>query len=162
MSTITHVHLTANGTHIDGEPTESVRGDGNSIEAVFYEDSVASAIEAATANYAGRRKHHPIKIRKRVDMASPILFKALCNNEVIEGEFKFFRPDRDGMGEIEHFYTVSIKKGRIASITVTSPDCLDPDNTSEPATEVVEIVFHTITKTYVADGKEHTDNWAES
>jgi len=54
----------------------------------------------------GERTYEPIRIAKRIDKSSPLLAKALCNNEVIEATFKFYRPDPAGSGTQEHFYTI--------------------------------------------------------
>ncbi|MCC6873753.1 MAG: type VI secretion system tube protein Hcp, partial [Sandaracinaceae bacterium] len=85
-----------------------------------------------------------------------------CNNEVIEGIFKFFRPNPAGDGTTEHFFTVEIKEGRIASIKRVSPDVIDPASASEPPTEEVGFVFHTITWTYEPSGATHVDSWREN
>ena len=78
---------------------------------------------------------------------------------MIEGVFKFFRPNPAGDGTTEHFFTVEIKEGRVASITRVSPDVIDPASAMEPPTEQVSFVFHTITWTYESTGASHTDDW---
>ena len=39
---------------------------------------------------------------------------------------KFYRPNPAGDGTTEHFFTVEIGEGRLASIKRVSPDVIDP------------------------------------
>ncbi len=161
MAETVHLYLKANGSDIQGESTQTSLGRENSIECLYFEDSVRTAREKGTGMATGRRTYNPIIIRKRIDSSSPLLAKALCNNEVIEGTFKFFRPSPAGDGTTEQFFTVEITEGRINSIKRVSPDTIDPASAAEPPTEEVGFVFHTITWTYEPGGKMHTDNWRE-
>jgi type VI secretion system secreted protein Hcp len=161
MAETVHLYLKSNGSDIQGESTQTSLGRENSIECLYFEDSVRTAREKGTGMATGRRTYNPIVIRKRIDKSSALLAKALCNNEVIEGTFKFFRPNPNGDGTTEQFFTVEIAEGRINSIKRVSPDTIDPASAAEPPTEEVGFVFHTITWTYEAGGITHTDNWRE-
>lgn len=161
MAESVHLTLDANGTTIEGESTQTSLGRENTIECLYFEDSVRTAREKGTGMATGRRTYEPIVIRKRIDKSSPLLAKALCNNEVIEGTFKFYRPSPAGDGTTQQFFTVEIAEGRIASIKRISPDTIDPASSAEPPTEEVGFVFHTITWTYEDGGIVHTDNWRE-
>jgi type VI secretion system secreted protein Hcp len=162
MAETVHLYLKANGSDIQGESTQTSLGRENSIECLYFEDSVRTAREKGTGMATGRRTYNPIIIRKRIDKSSPLLAKALCNNEVIEGTFKFFRPSPSGDGTTQQFFTVEIAEGRINSIKRVSPDTIDPASAQEPPTEEVGFVFHTITWTYEDGGIVHTDNWREA
>jgi len=161
MAETVHLYLECNGTETQGESTQTSLGRENSIECIYMEDSVRTAREKGTALATGRRTYEPIRILKRIDKSSPLLAKALCNNEVIKGTFKFFRPNPAGDGTTEQFFTIEIDEGRIASITRRVPNCIDPASSAEPPTEEVCFVFHTITWTYESTGAMHTDNWRE-
>jgi type VI secretion system secreted protein Hcp len=162
MAETVHLYLTANGTKIDGESTQTSLDRADSIECLSFVDSVRTAREKSSGKATGRRSYEPLVLRKRIDKSSPLLAKALCNNEVIEGTFKFFRPSPAGDGTTEQFFTVEVAEGRIASIRRVSPDVFDPASAAEPPTEEVSIVFHTITWTYEPTGAMHTDNWREN
>lgn len=162
MAETVHLYLKANGTDIKGESTQTSLGREDSIECLYFEDSVRTAREKGTGMATGRRSYEPIVFRKRIDKSSPLLAKALCNNEVIEGTFKFFRPSPNGDGTTQQFFTIEIGEARIAHIKQVSPDVIDPVRTSEPPTEEIGLVFHTITWTYEDGGVQHTDNWREN
>ena len=103
----------------------------------------------------------PIVFRKRIDKSSPLLARSLCENEVVEGTFKFFRPNPAGDGTTEHFLTIEFGEGRLGSLRRVSPDVIDPASALEPATEEVGIVFHHITWTYEPTGASHYTSWRE-
>lgn len=159
MAETVHLFLKANGTDIKGESNQKSLGREDSIECLYFEDSVRTAREFGTALATGRRTYDPIVIIKRIDASSPLLAKALCSNEVIEGEFKFFRPSPAGDGTTEQFFTVKIEQGRIAGIKRVSPKAFDPSSANEPPYESVSFVFHSITWSYNPSGAEHQDTW---
>ena len=162
MAETVHLYLKANGEDIQGESTQTSLGREDSIECLYFEDSVRTAREKGSGMATGRRTYEPIVIRKRIDKSSPLLARALCNNEVIAGTFKFFRPNPAGDGTTEQFFTVEIAEGRVGSIKRVSPDTIDPASSMDPPMEEVSFVFHNITWTYEATGASHHDNWREN
>jgi type VI secretion system secreted protein Hcp len=161
MAMTVHLYLTANGTKIDGDSTILSMERENSIECLSFTDSVRTAREASSGMASGERTYEPIRIVKRIDKSSPLLAKALCNNEVIEAVFKFYRPNPAGDGTTEQHFTVEITEGRVGSITRVSPDVIDPASANAPPTEEVTFVFGRIVWTYVPDGIEHEDHWSQ-
>ncbi len=161
MAETVSLFLKANGADVAGEPTQTSLGRENSIECVYFESGVRTAREAGSGMATGRRTYEPIVVRKRIDKSTPLIYKAMCNNEVIEGTFKFFRPNPTGDGTTEQFYTIEIAEGRVASFKAVSPNCIDPASATDPPLEEIAFVFHTITWTYENGGITHTDNWRE-
>ncbi len=159
MAETVHLYLKASGQDIKGESTQTSLGREGSIECVFYSQSIRTAREAGSGMATGRRQYEPILIRKRIDKASPLLFKALAENQTIDAVFKFFRPSPTGDGTTQQFYTVTIKKGRIASYKNYVPDTIEPASSSDPPLEEIEFVFHTISMTYTDGGVTHEDTW---
>ena len=157
-----HLYRKSNGQDIQGESTQHRTGRENSIECVEFKDNVRTAREQGSRAAVGRRVHEPIIIIKRIDKSTPLLAKALCNNEKIEGEFKFFRPNPGGDGTTEQFFTVKIEDGRIDSISRHSPNVTDPAESKAPPLETVTFVYAKITWTYVPTGAEHVDTWSSS
>lgn len=159
MAQSVHLFLKANGKDIKGESTQQSMGRADSVECVSFSSGVTSARESASNLATGRRQHEPITIRKRIDKASPLLAKALVQNEVVEGTFKFYRPNPAGDGTTEQFFTVAVKGGRVFAQKLMILNTLDPQQASEPPLEEVGFVFHTITWTYTNGGIEHEDSW---
>lgn len=162
MAETVHLYLKANGQDIQGESSQHDLGRENSIECVYFEDSVRTAREHGSRAAVGRRVHEPIEIVKRIDKSSPLLAKALCRNETINAEFKFFRPNPAGDGTTEQFFSVKIENGRIDSIQRTSPNSFDPAASKNPPMETVRFVYHKITWIHVPTGAEYVDSWSNS
>ncbi len=161
MAMTVHLTLKANGEDIKGDSSITSMEREDTIECLSFEDSVRTAREASTGLASGERTYGPIVITKRIDKSSPLLAKALCQNEEIEGIFKFYRPNPAGDGTTEQFYTIEIQKGRVASVKRESPNVIDPASANAPATEEVGFVFGYIRWTYEPDGIEHIDDWSE-
>jgi type VI secretion system secreted protein Hcp len=159
MAETVHLYLKANGTDVQGDSTQMSLERADSIECVYYEDSVDTAREAGSGMATGRRRYNPIRIRKRIDKSSPLLYKALSENAAVDGVFKFFRPNPTGDGTTEMYYTIEFKKGRVAGMKTVSPDVIDPVSTNSPAMEEVSFVFGTICWTYTNGGITHEDSW---
>ena len=159
MAETVHLYLKSNGSDIQGQSSQTSLGRENSIEVLYLEQGVTTAREAGNSLATGRRQYTPLLIRKRIDKSSPLIAKSLCNNEKIEGVFKFFRPNPTGDGTTEQFYTIEVKKGRVNSIKQYVPDTLVPATATEPPLEEVSFVFHTINWTYTNGGVTHEDTW---
>lgn len=158
MAETVHLFLKAKGNDIQGESTQTSLGRANSIECIYFDHMVSSPRDASTGMATGRRQYSPIVIRKRIDKATPLLFKALTTNQPIEGIFKFFRPNPTGDGTTEQFYTITIKKGQITSIRNYLPDTLMDTTSQLPALEEITFTFNDVTWTYSNGGITHTDN----
>jgi type VI secretion system secreted protein Hcp len=157
-----HLFLKANDKDIKGESTQTSLEREGSIECVVYEQEGATPFEASTGRASGRRQYKPLVIRKRIDCSSPLLWKAMTQNEKVEGVFKFYRPNPTGDGTTEQFYTVSIKGGYISSIKQYIADTLTPGASDEPPLEEICFIFHDIIWHFTNGGAEHNDSWANS
>ena len=149
--------LTANGAAVQGDSQQEMTE--GAIECIAYQSAVAAGQRQGTGQATGRRTHEGITIRKPIDRSSPLLAKALCHNEVVEGTFKFFRPSPTGDGTTEQYFTVEIENGRVARIHLVSPDGYA--NPGEPpfvaAFEDVQFTYNAITWRYEITGTEYID-----
>lgn len=161
MAETVHLYLKANGTDIQGESTQTSLGRENSIECLYFEHAVKTVRDAASGLATGRRQYDPIRIVKRIDKSSVLLAKALVRNEVVEGVFKFFRPNPAGDGTTQQFYSISFKQGRIASFQQVTPETFDPESAAYPELEEVAFVFRSIKWEYTSGGITHEDTWMQ-
>lgn len=153
--------LKADGNDIQGDSTIESHGRKDSIECLSFKDAVRTAREKSSGMAVGRRTYEPVSFTKRIDKATPLLAKALCDNEEICATFKFYRPHPKGDGTTEQFFTVELTGGRIAYIERQSPDAIDPARSEKPPFEEVGLVFKRITWTYEPGSKVHSDDWSE-
>ena len=160
MSMTVHLTMTANGEAVEGDSIQTTMDRENTIECFSFEYGVQSASEAFSGAASGNRNYEPIRVVKRIDKSTPLLWKALCNNEVVEGAFKFYRPNPAGDGTTEHFYTVELTEARVAGIDFDSPNAM-MEGSNEPATETVTFVYNNMLQTYESTGAAHEDKFAE-
>jgi type VI secretion system secreted protein Hcp len=151
--------MTANGEAVEGESTVSTMDRENTIECFSFEYGLSAGSESFSGAPSGQRNYEPIRVVKRVDKSSPLLWRALCQNEQIEGTFKFYRPDMGSGSRTEHFYTIEITEARVAGIDFSSPDSSIGSN--EPPTETISFVYNNMTQTYETTGAAHQDSWRD-
>lgn len=161
MAETIHLYLKAAGQQICGESTQHSLERKDSIECLHLSHEVSTPREGTHGLASGRRVYAPLRIRKRIDKSSPLLFKALVENHNIEAEFKFFRASPDGNGQTEQFYTIGIRGARIERILQVSDDTLGPLQSAHAPIEDVSFVFHTISCTFMPNGVTHEDSWSD-
>jgi type VI secretion system secreted protein Hcp len=153
-----HIKLRINGTDIQGESTISSLDRADTIEASSAGFNVFTPTDSTGAS-TGRRVYRPFTVLKRIDKSTPLLFKALVQNELVDRlEAMYFRPDTSGSGAEEKFMTIVLENGRISSIVQTSEDAIVAGQNAPPVMELVSFNFQSITITYVPNGATHTDN----
>ncbi|MFO0602297.1 MAG: type VI secretion system tube protein TssD [Polyangiales bacterium] len=162
MAEAVHLYLKANGMDIQGESTIASLGRDNSIECVALDFAVKTARESGSGMATGRRQYEPLRFRKRIDKSTPLLAKALVENQRIEAAFKFFRPSPAGDGTTQMFFQIELEQGRLASQNLILPDTLVPASSTDPPLEEITVVFHTITWTYTDGGISHRDSWDQN
>ena len=138
-----HLQLTANGADVHGSC--NVQGKEDSIVVVGLGHTVER--EALSQTSYGTPIHRPIILTKYIDKSSPLIAKALFNNETIEAYLRFYRTPAAG-GE-EHYYTIHLQMAKIVKIQSAFPNL-----------EQVSIAYGGITWTWEPDGIEFTDTWS--
>jgi len=143
------LELKSNGTQIKGA-LKSDGPTGGMIGIAQWESRIATQSEASSGLSTGRRLHYGLHFIGPVSKAAPLIFKALCNNEVIEATLLCFHQHKS---ERKKFLTIVVKEGRISTYELlTSP--LDGSLLYD-----FTIAYHTIKQTWEDGGIEHEDAW---
>lgn len=146
--------LFVNGVAVAGEETTPLGGLG--AEIFSFDQGATTPFDQTSGLATGRRVYEPIRFRKRIDKATPILQQALSNNQQISGVFEFYRPNPAGDGTTQHYFTIAIQ-----GFIVNAHTRLVPSATNEPAPlQDVAVVFQTIRWTHEVGAVEHTDTWS--
>lgn len=154
-----HIFLTINGNQIEGESTIASLEREGSIEAVSAGFNVFSPTDTSSGTTTGKHIYRPFTFLKRIDKSSPLIFKALTQNEPVDIlEARFFRPESSGSGTEEHFMTILLENARIVGIVQTSESAVTAGQNAPPVLELVSVVFGRITMTYEIGGVTHTDD----
>lgn len=144
---------------IHGDNSQTTMNRANTIEVLSMTHALRSAFDRGTGMATGRRYYEPITFTKRIDRSSPLLRKALTTNEIVSGSFKWFRPNPDGSGSTEQFFTIAFTNGRVVSAEARLPNTLDTDSANLPPIEEIKLVFNTISWKFENGGIEHQDTW---
>lgn len=161
MAQTVHLKLQIDGNDIEGESTIASMERDATIECSSYAYELTTPREEASGQLTGKRQHRPVKITKRIDKSTPLLLKALCQNEPVgKAEFMFFRPAVDSAGAEEKFMTVVLEKGYVASVKQLSEDAIMAGEKAPPMMEEISFVFQDITWTYEIGGATHKDSWS--
>lgn len=149
--------ISSNGTNIPGDNSLVSLSRANTIEVVSLEQELFRPFDRATLQPTGRRVYVPFRFTKRLDRSTPLLRKALINNEAVAGNFRWFRPSPTGDGSTEMFFTIAFTDGRITRCTMRLPDTLNTVTATLPPLEDIEMTFTNITWTWTTGAIVHTD-----
>ena len=146
---------TAQG-EIRGSVTQA--GREGSIMVIAANHQVTSPRDAASGLPSGKRQHAPFTITKEVDVSSPLLYRALANDENIEQwKLDFWRPSRSGK-EFQ-FYTVELLNASISEIRFEMLNNQYPENMQHREREHVSFCYQKIIWTWVDGGVTAEDDW---
>jgi len=140
-----HVTLTISGTQLQGDGPQDV------VLAFGFDNEVVMD--------GNRRTYKPIRIVKAIDKATPLLYKALAQNQPVSGQFRLRRPNQFDK-TIENYYTVSITGGRVVGIRDWKTNTRDLSADRAGDLEEVAFTFTTITFTWENGGIEFSDTWS--
>lgn len=147
MALNAYARLTINGESLQGDTAVQTMGgvDVSSDHIEVYELRWGSAVPAAASGgRTGRVEMSPVLITKRIDHATPRLYQALVTNSQVEGDIKIFDTDPND-GTTRHRFTLVLGRGRLLSMTSSSPDTMDPAFSARPPREVAAIVATSLT-----------------
>lgn len=121
---------------------------------------IANESSGSTGHPNATRHHHPIVIVKQKDSASPLLWQALCTNEVLNAmDLSFIRPTGTG-GKEQVVERVTLTNAVISNIKRYTPK-LQGGRSQHDTNELeeIELTFQAITITNLSGKKSASDNW---
>ncbi len=108
----------------------------------------------------GRRVHRAMTLTKEIDKSTPMLYQALCTNELLtEAILNWYR--LDGTGEYELYYTIRLENAFITRIRPWVPNVLDRAYEGLKHMEDISMSYEKIIWTWEPDGIEYEDVWGE-
>ncbi len=99
--------------------------------------------------------HHPVIIKKPIDKSSPLLGKAISENEILTCDFDVYQTNRFGINEL--YYKIKLTKARMADIHLTLPNT-SHDNNEQPY-ESISFSYETITWEHNTAGTSAYSLW---
>lgn len=99
--------------------------------------------------------HHPVIITKPVDKSSPLLGKAISENEILTCDLDIYRTNRFGINEI--YYKIKLTQARITDLHMIFPHII-LDSNGQPQ-EVLTLSYETITWEHISAGTSAYSLW---
>jgi type VI secretion system secreted protein Hcp len=131
----------------------------NLIQVLATTHTVEARVDAMSGMQTGRRVHKPYVVTKLWDRATPLLYKALTQNEVMDIEIYFPRPEPSGEGGQQHYYTVKLGNAVVISIRSITPSTNDPGTANLPQMEDVSFTYDKISWAMLVAKTEQEDSW---
>ena len=101
--------------------------------------------------------HQTLTIKKPVDKSSPLLNKAISENEVLSCEVDCYRTARSGANEL--YYKIKLTNARITDIQLAIPHTIT-DNGAQPE-ESVSFTYESISWEHCIAGTSAYSLWSE-
>ena len=141
---------------IKGSATQVGRED--LIMVIAFEHEVISPRDAASGLPTGKRQHKALTITKEIDRSTPLLMKALVDNENIEEwVLQFWQPSKSGK-EVQ-FYTIELVNASIAGIRQEMLNNRYPENMQHKEREHISFCYQKIIWTWLDGGISAEDDW---
>ncbi len=154
-----YMQVEADGEALKGDSADTKNhADWNDVYQFTYE--MARNADKTTGMVTGRAFQGQFHVRKPIDKASPLLLKALSNNQEVKVTLELWR-DKPAGGGRENFYTIVLEKGRLVSIRPEANAELTNDS-NNPYVETLAFVGEIIMMTYNDGGIEHQHNFKET
>lgn len=161
-------YVTIEGTRqgkFKGESQKKERAD--KIPGLSFQYEVVSPRDAATGQHSGKRQHKPIVFVKEWGVATPQLFQALVNNEVLKKvTFEFLQIDK-GTGKEVVYFTIVLVNASIAAIKqYTDPGVEGSASAKSPSQglkelEAISLTFQKIEIEHKAGKTMGADDWQQ-
>ena len=121
-----------------------------------YQHEIRAPIDTVSGMITGKIQHQPITFRHIWGESSPLLFRAMTMNEVLNKVmFEFIRPsERSGAEEV--FYTVTLTNAHIVGIQYLSDQTTVPD---APPTELISLGYESIDVESIPGKTLASANW---
>lgn len=129
---------------------------GNKAQ-LAHSDQIIIFSLAHTLSREQNVNHHDLTIIKPIDKSSPLLAKAISENESLSCTFDFYRTDRTGCNE--RYYQIKLTDARIAGIDLHVPHNIH--HGGEEAQETVLFTYKSINWEHCIAGTSTYSLWEE-
>jgi type VI secretion system secreted protein Hcp len=146
---------------IRGGVTQKGREGSIVVHAVRHQ--VLSPRDAGSGQATGKRVHTPLVITKELDKSTPLLYRALVGNEILEWTLRFWRAEASGVGagagaERQNF-TIKLTNATIASIDFRQADNQTAELAKLVEYEEVAFTYQKIEWTWTDGAITASDDW---
>lgn len=139
------------------------------IPGLSFQYEVVAPLDAATGQHSGKRQHKPIVFVKEWGVATPQLFGALVNNEVLKKvTFEFVQIDK-GTGKEVVYFTIVLTNASVAAIKQYSDPGVEGSASAKHTSqgglkelEAISLTFQKIELEHKTGKTMAMDDWHQS
>ena len=153
MAQTIFLFLKVDGAEVKGDSPVKSLGRQDAILCASFDQGVAIAAGGA----ASARAYDPVRVRKPVDKATPLIAKAVTVKQPAEAVFRFYRTEPSVGGKDIHFFTIELKDARILSQRILSAPLPDAISPRDPPIEEIAFSFGKISWEFINGGIFHED-----
>ncbi|MGZ0749311.1 Hcp family type VI secretion system effector [Kluyvera sichuanensis] len=152
------VYLTLNGQlqGLISAGCSSLASIGNKAQLAHFDQIMVTELSHGLSR-AQNVSHQELTIQKPVDKSSPLLNKAINENECLTCDFEYYRTNRFGINEL--YYRVKLINARIANIHSRVPHTIN-DSGGQPE-ESVSFTYESINWEHCIAGTSAYSLWSE-
>ena len=129
---------------------------GNKAQLVHYDQIMVMGLSHSLTRQQNVN-HQALTMVKPIDKSSPLLGKAITENECLTCDFSFYRTNRMGMNEC--YYKVKLINARITSIHLQVPHTID-DSEGQPE-ETIDLSYESINWEHCTAGTSAYSLWSD-
>ncbi|WP_368543504.1 Hcp family type VI secretion system effector [Enterobacter soli] len=152
------VYLTLNGQSqgLISAGCSSLASIGNKAQISHLDQIMVTSLTHGLSR-AQNVNHQTLDITKPVDKSTPLLSKAINENECLLCEFEFYRTNRFGINEV--YYKIKLINARISRISLQVPHTIQ-DSKGQPE-EAISFSYESITQDHCVAGTSAFSLWNE-
>lgn len=152
------VYLTLNGElqGLISSGCSSMPSIGNKAQ-IAHQDQIMVTSLSHGLKRAQNVNHQELTITKPVDKSSPLLGKAISENECLTCDFVFYRTNRFGINE--PYYKLKLANARLSNIGLTVPHTIN--DSPGQAEESVSFTYESINWEHSVAGTSAYSLWSE-
>ena len=133
-------------------------GREGSIEILQLEHDVILPKDPVSGEPQGVRRHRPIKFMKFIDQASPLLYKACCEGQMLQ-EVRIDWYSGDEAGKDVVYFTHTLENCRVTQVSAKIENTRMEETKNFGHLEIIEITYSKVTWRHEIEAINHTDDW---
>ncbi|OAT34387.1 Hcp family secreted protein [Buttiauxella brennerae ATCC 51605] len=152
------VYMTLNGElqGLISAGCSSMNSIGNKAQIIHYDQIMVLGLSHSLTRHQNVN-HQALTMIKPVDKSSPLLGKAITENECLTCDFSFYRTNRMGMNEC--YYKLKLTNARIAGIHLQVPHTID--DSDGQSQESIELTYESINWEHCTAGTSAYSLWSD-
>jgi type VI secretion system secreted protein Hcp len=151
-------HITKGAFTADSVGNAYVEGHEDEILAQEIDHTIFTPTDPQSGQPSGQRVHKPLTFTSALNKASPMLYQALAQGEMLPTvEIKWYRTSVDG--KQEHFFTTTLTDATVVDMHTVLPHAQDSGNANYTQLIKTSLAYRKIEWLHVVATTEGSDDW---